>query len=306
MPRLKSPLFSLDAHGSLNSTLTYTSRRNLRRALAIPTHPDAATPYQLRHRFLYRLGVALWNGLAAGERVAYAAQTVGQSLTPMNVFLKEWLLTTPNLLIALPLLQASGPTAFDMGPNSWPATLYGPSWVPHEDATALLADGIDDYATLPDATALPLNHTNMSIVFRFTRITGTAFRYLASKWGGGAPGWDIIPGTLGRLLYTSNSGAGRQFCYSGQNVITLGTPAVHGLSVTVPSGTWYHNGSHVPAPSQDTAVNAITAQVPTFFAYSTDQSSHLNARLDWFIAFDRTLTQAEHLAIARAFSPGPL
>ncbi len=158
MAKLIAPLFSFQAHGSLGRRITYQSRPKLHVARSTPHYPPTYSYAQVRQRWLYRMGIALWNGMDASDKAAYAVLASGTNTTAMNLWLREWLTTLPDVIYALPVAHGFGPLLYDLGPNDWNAAIIVPSWSGTPQHPAILADGIDDYVDLSSVAPFHLNY----------------------------------------------------------------------------------------------------------------------------------------------------
>lgn len=90
MAKIKGPLFSLGAHGSLSKTLSYSRRRSgdQCRRYNKPTVP--ATPAQHAQRRLTEFLVAHWQNMSAGDRATWEAnaKASGLNLSGYHYFLR--------------------------------------------------------------------------------------------------------------------------------------------------------------------------------------------------------------------------
>jgi len=93
LSKLKLPLFSLEAHGSIGNALTIQghNRGSFARKKPIPTDPK--TDLQLAWRQVYRDAVASWNSLTAEEKEAW--RNVCPGLTAYQCFMRSELKYPP-------------------------------------------------------------------------------------------------------------------------------------------------------------------------------------------------------------------
>ena len=93
MSKLKLPLFSLEAHGSIGDALTIQGRNrgSFARKKPIPTDPETAL--QLAWRQVYRAAVASWNSLTPEEKEAWRGVCPG--LTAYQCFMRSELKYPP-------------------------------------------------------------------------------------------------------------------------------------------------------------------------------------------------------------------
>lgn len=303
MPKVKAPLFSIDAHGTIGNSLTFTTGRRLRRAISVPTHAPTYTPAQLRHRFLYRLGIALWNGLDTAGRAPYLAAAVGRGVVPMNVFLREWLLLTPGLLFCLPCEEASGLVAQDIAPSHWHTRLYGPSWHPQGRHSSLAPDGVDDYAQLPSVTDLPLDTATPSIVWAMTHLPTPSGRHFFGRYDATPRGWLIYWGGANRMVFGTYNPGGISRLIAQDNTLVEDERAVWGISAAAGFGNWYKDGADITSAVDTHRVPVSPAFRPTLFSQAFTHTIFWQCYLEWLVVFDVELTAAQHLAIAHAFPP---
>lgn len=303
MPRLKGPLFSLQAHGTLNQELTYTDGYPGHIARRIPSPTPTYTTPQLNQRFLYRLGIALWNAMTAGQKAVYQAAAVSLPYTAMNIWLREWLTTTPSLILALPLQEGSGPTAYDLSPNAWNLTLYGPAWLPLERGYSILADGIDDLARLPTANDLLLDTAAWSLLFLRTPGTLQNFNYFFCKLTHPTHGWYCYNQSNGHFIFVTRTNGGIAVTQASANHSPSNVRTLTGISMDIPDCTIYKNGLDDTTVPGAHDIPSPSAQRATLFNFTPPLPLYWPGSIEWIIAFSRTLTAAEHLAIAQAFAP---
>ena len=92
MTKLKGPLFSVGAHGTLGDVLTFQGGASGPHVGKVPRHRDAGSGGQLSQRALFLAAVANWNGLSAGAKAAYNAIAAGMRLTGYQYALKVFML----------------------------------------------------------------------------------------------------------------------------------------------------------------------------------------------------------------------
>lgn len=302
MPKLKAPLFSIHARGTIANSLTYRHRKHLDVVSTVPTHLDANTAAQRRHRFLYRLGIALWNGMTPSEQAVYSAAAVGHPYSGMNLWLREWLTTTPSLYFCLPLEQGSGPRFSDLSPSAWPGTLYGPTWQPYNSGYLISADGIDDYAVTDFAHALRLNLDTWTILLLARINTLANNRVIMDKGVFSGSDWQLLLWGNGSMYYRSYTGAVLSSSWSDVGSIVAGQWALWGINCDLPDITFRKNSEDVT--DGQAAHNQPTAARPfTLLAKSITHTNNGHLDLAWLVAFSRALTQAEHESIVHTFAP---
>ena len=163
MAKLTGPLFSLDAHGSIDNALTFSKRKSgaqvrfqKKQKMTVPAYA------QIDNQSLYRVAYARWLAFTDAQREDYRdlATQSGQAISGWNYFLGK-AIADPNTYLGLVGYwtfnkDASG-TAIDVSKNgntgtlkpSWPGNV--PAYVESKNAKMLRAlsfDGIDDYIDL--------------------------------------------------------------------------------------------------------------------------------------------------------------
>lgn len=91
MARVKGPLFSIDASGSLAKTVTYSKwkGRNYVRQHVIPQNPNSAT--QVNVRTAWTLLVTSWQARIAGDIVLWNAFAVQFEMSGFNQYISRGL-----------------------------------------------------------------------------------------------------------------------------------------------------------------------------------------------------------------------
>lgn len=149
MGKLKQPILSLGAHGSLGGVLTYQERHQqaLVRTKPIPTQPN--TWKQLRWRYLYQNYCDYWNTLSTVDKLALKSRAGRQHLTGIGLFFKENLGRTDDLVICFPFDEGSGAIAYDYSGNDNHANIIGCLHADGQVGKCLSFDGVDDIVTAP-------------------------------------------------------------------------------------------------------------------------------------------------------------
>ncbi len=174
MAKTKAPFLSLSASGSVGRTLTANGPRSAQRLISHPTHAPTFTPAQMNQRFLYALGIALWNGMTTAERLPYQSALLGRSLSPMNRWLRVWLNTRPNLELGFPFAEGQGLATSDLSTLGFYATLKPNLWRPLGNSFALYLTGSAwplnlTQATVPELSAVA---STIAAAVRFDSLTG--------------------------------------------------------------------------------------------------------------------------------------
>ena len=93
MAKLKGPLLSVSASGSIGTGLTYSSRRSGAQVRFQRKQKDVDTPARTAHRADYTDGVDIWNTFSDVEKALWNTLARSAHLSGYNLFLRYWLLT---------------------------------------------------------------------------------------------------------------------------------------------------------------------------------------------------------------------
>jgi len=88
MVKLKGPLFSVGAHGTLGEVLSFQDGVAGPRAMIVPKHRDMYSTGQSRHRASFVSCVSLWNALSAASKAYYNGLAAKHCMTGYNWYLK--------------------------------------------------------------------------------------------------------------------------------------------------------------------------------------------------------------------------
>lgn len=115
MPKLKAPLLSLGASGSLARLITFVRRLKTDIVERKPIPTDAKSPAQLSWRHMYQKAVALWHALSAEEKQEWETKARPKHMTGFAWFMSQCL--RPNPGIYLPLQGGTMSGDIDMAKN---------------------------------------------------------------------------------------------------------------------------------------------------------------------------------------------
>lgn len=88
MAKLKAPLQSFGATGTVGQAVTVSKHKRHHVAKKVPTHPDARTDAQVYRRELYSEAVAWWRSLTTEEREALRHQAMLAGLPIYQLFMR--------------------------------------------------------------------------------------------------------------------------------------------------------------------------------------------------------------------------
>jgi len=165
MSKLKAPLLSFSASGTLGRALTFQETPAGARVISTPDHVDTHTPRQITQRLVFLEAIAHWASLSDAAQAVYRAEASRYHITGYNLclrrFLKGQIQGACRLL--LPMLEGNGALCSDYSGYGNDGTIFGATWgVQPSGLTLLSFDGLDDYvgcgthSSLSVATAITL------------------------------------------------------------------------------------------------------------------------------------------------------
>lgn len=160
MSKLKAPLLSFGAKGSLGKSLTFQEAAQGTNVRSKPTPTDPYTLAQAYHRWDYQDYAYQWRLLTLAQKATWETNARPHRITGFNYYMRTMLTTRPDIIACYRLDEPNNNTARDTGPHALHATIHGASRITGVIDHARYADGLDDYIALPN-TILP---------------------YLATKW----------------------------------------------------------------------------------------------------------------------------
>lgn len=101
MTKLKNPLLSLGATGSIARAISFVRRRKQNIAESIPIPHDVQSLAQLSWRHMYLKAVALWHALSAAEQQDWESQARIRHMTGFAWFMSQALKPNPGLYLPL-------------------------------------------------------------------------------------------------------------------------------------------------------------------------------------------------------------
>ncbi|MBA7659130.1 hypothetical protein ES703_67095 [subsurface metagenome] len=101
MPKLKTPLLSLDARGSLAKLFAFTKRRGQHIVEAMPTPTDAKSPNQLFYRHMFTKCADLWHTLSEAEKQAWEQVARPKHMTGYAFWISSCLRPNPGIYLPL-------------------------------------------------------------------------------------------------------------------------------------------------------------------------------------------------------------
>ena len=147
MAKVKAPLLSLDAHGTVGEEITYRSKPKQHQALVTPTHVDAQTCPQITQRTRYQQAILEWSWLTPAQKQAYETQARPYHMTGYNLLLRQFLNQQYQGYTHLlaPLNELGQATAHDFSGYTNTGTLVGAYFTPGILCNGVHFDGINDW-----------------------------------------------------------------------------------------------------------------------------------------------------------------
>ena len=98
MAKLKGPLMSISATGTVGGIITYTAGKKSNTAKAKKKRKDRPTKAQIDTRRAWQYGWAFWNSMTPAERLDWTTYAALRGLGGHAMFLRHWMLqnSTPT------------------------------------------------------------------------------------------------------------------------------------------------------------------------------------------------------------------
>lgn len=179
MAKLKNPLLSLDAKGTLGDALTYqdTIAPKVVRKKPIPAY--RRTLAQAYQRWDYEDAIARWHTLSEATKAAWRAVGSRKHMTGFAAFMSDYLKTLPELLGRWTLDERVGAIAYDTSKNTNHGTIYGTTPAPGVIDSGRYFDAVDDYIDCGNHPSL--NPDSEFTVYAFVKPEGAAAGRVAAK-----------------------------------------------------------------------------------------------------------------------------
>lgn len=291
MSKLKAPLLSLGAHGTIADTLSFQKRGGGTMARRKPIPIDRYTLPQAYQRWLYQDYVAYWHNQTDEVKQTWETNARRYHMTGFAYWMKYHLANLPDIVAGWRLDERTGITAIDFSKNKNNATLYVPTHTPGIIDYCLSFDGIDDYVKCPHDPSLNFGTGSFTIEFFLKMAPPSNFKLLSSKYIGNT-GFFIIyysgfrPGI--------GDGTWLAFLAPGQRIIPEADRFIHAMFVVdreaLPTITVYayKDGNLLGSHSQALSGSTDTTQ-PFHLSRSLDEP-HL---LDHYVLYNRALTSQD-------------
>lgn len=162
MPKVKAPLFSFAAHGSVAKKLSYYEHGGTTAVKSTPVVPDARTLAQLIHRWHYQNCAARYHQQTPAQQAYWIAQSHGRDMTPFNAFLQQFLGKPSDLSCRYHFDRIYNSQALDSARPGNHGAVHGATLVEGKILNSLDFDGIDDYVQALNAQ-LPIGNTPRTV-----------------------------------------------------------------------------------------------------------------------------------------------
>jgi len=289
LTKVKNPLLSFKAHGSLADAITLQDRGSGTMARRKPLPTDPRTLPQVYQRWLYEDYAELWHTLTPAEQDAWNRLARRKKITGFNFYMSTQLRTLPDITAGWHLDKIVGTSAIDFSKNLNYGTVFGASLVDGIIDAALDFDGVDNKIKVPHSTTLNMQTDFTWEAFVTLRTLATHATFI-DKYAWMASGWLInISATDNRLYFITMKPAGLNQTIS--SIINIFNTPMH-LAV-VKSGataTIYLNAQDVTTSHGNHA--ALTPNALDLYMGATRTlSQRLDGTLDEVRLYNRALAQ---------------
>lgn len=293
MAKLKTPLLSLSASGSIGDVLSFanSSGQNLVRTKPSPTDPKSLA--QMYHRWDYQDYAEYWHSLTPAQKQTWETNARRLKITGFNYWMRTYLNTLPDIAARWRLDEPSGIIAYDSSKYATNGTISGAS-----PTTGLIGGArhfiTDDYIEI---TCPQCNFTSgdFSIVARIIMHSLSAHNNLFCRGLFNADGYRLRILSTGRIHVDTFQTPGDQHSNSSDGDILINTPYTIGLSRSGASCKLFKDGIDITAffgVHVDPAASTRTGKIGI---YDTLLHEPFDGVIDDLTIYNRALTPQEHL-----------
>lgn len=154
MSKLKQPIISLEAKGSISDALTFQRRDGLNIVRKKPTPTQPNTLPQVYQRWLYQDYITWWHTLTNAQKQTLKSAAVRYHMGGFAYWMSTHLKDLPDIAGRYHLDGSTGTRVVDSSRNLNHGTNYGATPVDALIAHGLHFDGVDDYVHIPHSSAL--------------------------------------------------------------------------------------------------------------------------------------------------------
>lgn len=156
MTKIKTPILSLGASGSVGDTLSYLKRGQTKIAEHKPTPTDRRTLLQVYQRWLYQDYVALWHTFSPPQKQQWETDARPYKMTGFAFYMKQKLRALPDIAGLWHLDYVSATKTPDSSKNSNIGTVYGATPSVGIIDNCLHFDGVNDYVSCGNDPSLDI------------------------------------------------------------------------------------------------------------------------------------------------------
>lgn len=146
MAKIKSPVLSLGATGTVADAITFTRRRHTNIAEKKPTPAYRFSLPQAYQRWDYQDGIAYWHALTNAQKQAYKTAGSRFHMPGFSYFMRYYLNNLPGILGRWRLDSLSGSLLLDTASNKNHMTNIGSIITTAVIGNGIFFDGLNDYA----------------------------------------------------------------------------------------------------------------------------------------------------------------
>ena len=161
MSKLKNPLLSLGAHGSIGRVVTFQTLSDLKILRKKPIPTDPLTLSQQYQRWDYQLYLDEWCSLSEADKQSWKSKAASYHMPGLAFFLKNRLTLLPDIVARYHMDTTVSNSFPDTSRNANPAVCYGALPAPGVIDHAYSYDGQDDYAQAPHIVAHDCNQWSL-------------------------------------------------------------------------------------------------------------------------------------------------
>lgn len=154
MGKIKNPLLSLNAHGTLADRLTYQKVSGIHIVREKPHLPYSLTLPQQYQRWLYQDYSELWKQQTAAVKRQWQIDSAGKNITPFALWMRYYLQNMPDIIAQWRMDEDKGAVVSDSGKGDLPGTVFGAT-----PQTGIISrgrgfDGLDDHVNFGNSPLL--------------------------------------------------------------------------------------------------------------------------------------------------------
>lgn len=305
MTRLKAPLLSLGAHGTLGDVLTLRRHNKTTIAETKPIPTDLRSPAQLYQRRLYRDALLYWSTLTEAEKQAYKAAARASNNTLLGQFLSAYLVNQVDIISSWPFDEFTGTLAHDLSQYRSNATLVGPTWQLSPDGKLhLYYDGVNDYSIVLDAAPqIGFTTQEFSIILLFRTVADGVEQHIFCKGALVTDGWALILDGSRQFGFRTYQAAALQQSFTAFGGAAINTTYTLGITRIGASIRVYLDGVDATVVAQNHIDPDPSARTPKIGINDNLVTQPVKGWISPIKVFSEGLTPAQQLAWHNALNP---